>query len=115
MHEIYSHATPFVEFKSVKSIAGYDRIKSEYSAYLTDESKISSTPFDFLFFPKNEAELAAVIREMSARKIPLTIAGARTGIVGYLIRFKWGNLAQPLAQIFTLLLESAGQSSMSSV
>ena len=82
MHEIYSHPTPFVEFKSVKSIAGYDRIKSEYSAYLTDESKISSTPFDFLFFPKNEAELAAVIREMSARKIPLTIAGARTGLVG---------------------------------
>jgi D-lactate dehydrogenase (cytochrome) len=82
MHEIYSHPSPFMEFKSVKSIVGYERIKSEFSAYLTDESKLSSTPFDFLFFPKNEGELAAVIREMSVRKIPLTIAGARTGLVG---------------------------------
>lgn len=82
MHEIYSHPASYVEFKSVKCIEGYERIKAEYSAYLTDESKISSLPFDFLFFPKNEAELAAVIREMAARKIPLTIAGARTGLVG---------------------------------
>jgi D-lactate dehydrogenase (cytochrome) len=82
MHEIYSRPSPFVEFKSVKSIVGYDRIKSEFSGYLTDESKLSSTQFEFLFFPKNEGELAAVIREMSVRKIPLTIAGARTGLVG---------------------------------
>jgi D-lactate dehydrogenase (cytochrome) len=82
MHEIYSHPASFVEFKSVKCVEGYERIKADYFAYLTDESKINSLPFDFLFFPKNEAELAAVIREMAVRNIPLTIAGARTGLVG---------------------------------
>lgn len=82
MHEIFSQPAPFAEYKSVKKIEGYERIAFEYSSYLTDESKISSAPFDFLFFPKNEAELAAVIREMSARRVPLTIAGARTGLVG---------------------------------
>ena len=82
MHEIYSYPAPIVEFKTVKSIVGYERIRSEYQAYLSDESKISSNPFDYLFFPKNNAELAAVVREMSVRKIPLTIAGARTGLVG---------------------------------
>jgi D-lactate dehydrogenase (cytochrome) len=82
MHEIYSNTAPFAEFKTVKCIKGYERIKNEYSAYLTDESKISSMPFDSLFFPKSEAELAAVIREMVNKEIPLTIAGARTGLVG---------------------------------
>ena len=82
MHEIYSHLASLVEYRSVKCVEGYEHIKAEYSAYLTDESKISSQPFDFLFFPKTEAELAAVIREMSARNVPLTIAGARTGLVG---------------------------------
>lgn len=82
MHEIHSHPAPSVNFESVKRVEGYEKIKAEYSAYLSDESKISSTPFDYLFFPKNEAELAAVIREMARRKVHLTIASARTGLVG---------------------------------
>ncbi len=82
MHEIYSHPALPADFTSVKCIEGYEHIKADYSAYLTDESKISSLPFDFLFFPRSEAELAAVIREMSRRNIPLTIASARTGLVG---------------------------------
>ena len=82
MHEIYSHPAPLADFASVKCIEGYEHIKADYSAYLTDESKISSLPFDFLFFPRSEAELAAVIQEMARRNIPLTIASARTGLVG---------------------------------
>jgi D-lactate dehydrogenase (cytochrome) len=82
MHEIYSLSTNVVSPDSVKCIQGYETIKAEYSAYLTDESKINSTPFDFLYFPKNEEELAAVVRDLHARRIPLTIAGARTGLVG---------------------------------
>lgn len=82
MHEIYSHPAPFAEFAAVKCVQGYEHIKADYSAYLTDESKISSLPFDFLFFPRSEAELAAIIQEMARRNIPMTFASARTGLVG---------------------------------
>ncbi len=82
MHEIFSKPAPAIEYCQVKHIEGYEKIKADFSAYLTDESKLSSLPFNHLFFPKNEAELAAVIREMNERKIPVTTAGARTGLVG---------------------------------
>jgi D-lactate dehydrogenase (cytochrome) len=82
MHEIDSHSVAAAAFEIVKCVLGYRRIQSEYPAYLTDESKLSSQPFNYLFFPKNESELAAVILEMANRGIPLTTAGARTGLVG---------------------------------
>jgi D-lactate dehydrogenase (cytochrome) len=82
MHEIYSKNVPHASFKTVKCVEGYDCIRSEYSAYLSDESKLTGAPFDFLFFPKDEPELAAVIREMNQRNLSLTIASARTGLVG---------------------------------
>jgi len=43
---------------------------------------LSPEPFDHLFFPADEPELAAVLRAMAAQKIKVTIAGARTGLVG---------------------------------
>jgi D-lactate dehydrogenase (cytochrome) len=82
MHEIHSHTLEMPPLDSVKCIKGFDLIKSEYPVYLTDESKISAKPFDYLFFPKNEAELAAVIKDMAQKKVPITVAGARTGLVG---------------------------------
>ena len=82
MHEIYSQPAPTVDFRNVKCVEGYEKIKTEFSVYLTDESKLTCMPFDFLFFPKNEAELAAVILEMSRRKVRMTFASARTGLVG---------------------------------
>ncbi len=82
MHEIQSQAIPQVDFNTVKCVQGFNRIQMEYSAYLTDESRLSTGPFDFLFFPKTEAELAAVISEMKKRNVCVTIAGARTGLVG---------------------------------
>ena len=82
MHEIYSKTAPPADYGKVKCIEGYERIKAEYSTYICDESKLSSKPFDYLFFPKNEAELASVVNEMQRRNIRITIAGARTGLVG---------------------------------
>jgi len=82
MHEITSRPVELADFHSLKCVEGFEQIKAEYSAYLSDESKLSAQPFDLLFIPKNEAELAVVIREMADRKIPMTIAGARTGLVG---------------------------------
>ena len=82
MHEIYSRSAPSADFSNVKCIEGFECIQAEYSAYLTDESKLSAKPFDYLFFPKSESELAAILAEMNRRNIPVTIASARTGLVG---------------------------------
>ncbi|PKN99164.1 MAG: hypothetical protein CVU42_09890 [Chloroflexi bacterium HGW-Chloroflexi-4] len=82
MHEIISHPLPQTDFSKIKCIEGFDRIRSEYSAYLCDESKLTPKPFNFLFFPKNEPELSTILGEMQRRKVHVTIAGARTGLVG---------------------------------
>lgn len=82
MHEIYSKPAPQTDFSTIKCIEGFERIRSEYPAYLCDESKLTPKPFDYLFFPKNEAELSAVIQEMQRREVRITVAGARTGLVG---------------------------------
>ena len=82
MHEIYSKTAPEVDFAQVKRIEGFATIQAEYSAYLSDESKLSAKPFDYLFFPKTEAELAAVVKFLNQQKVPFTVAGARTGLVG---------------------------------
>jgi len=82
MHEIHSHNLETPPIDTVKCVKGFDLIKAEYPVYLTDESKLSANPFDYLFFPKNECELAAVIKEMAQKKVPITVAGARTGLVG---------------------------------
>ncbi len=82
MHEIYSQPAPEADFRQVKCIEGFEYICGEYPVYLTDESKLSPKSFDYLFFPKNEAELAAVVREMGRRGVHITVAGARTGLVG---------------------------------
>jgi D-lactate dehydrogenase (cytochrome) len=82
MHEIYSKTAPEADFSQVKRIEGFENIQAENSAYLSDESKLSAKPFDYLFFPKSEGELAAVVKWLNRQKIPFTVAGARTGLVG---------------------------------
>jgi D-lactate dehydrogenase (cytochrome) len=82
MPQITTQLVPLADFNKIRCIEGFDRISAEYPAYLTDESKLSPEPFDFLFFPKDEAELSAIFEQMSQKKIKITIAGARTGLVG---------------------------------
>lgn len=82
MHEITSQSIEPADFNSVRRVEGFQNIGSEYPAYLTDESKLSCRPFDYLFFPRSEPELAAVVQEMARRGVKITIAGARTGLVG---------------------------------
>jgi D-lactate dehydrogenase (cytochrome) len=81
-NHIESCSIPSADFHQVRKVEGFERIKAEYPVYLADESKLASKSVDFLFFPKDEAELVAVLSEMSERKIPMTLAGARTGLVG---------------------------------
>ena len=61
MHEISSQLVPFADFNKIRRVEGFDRISAEYPTYLTDESKLSPEPFDYLFFPKDETELAAIL------------------------------------------------------
>jgi D-lactate dehydrogenase (cytochrome) len=82
MHEIHTNCIASTTYQSVRRVKGFHNIRSSYPTYLTDESKFMSQPFDYLFFPRNENELAAVLREMGNRDTPITIAGARTGLVG---------------------------------
>ncbi len=82
MHEISCQAAESVPFEKVRRVDGFEKIAAEFPAYLTDESKFSCKPFDHLFFPRSEAELSCVMREMDRRGINVTIAGARTGLVG---------------------------------
>jgi FAD/FMN-containing dehydrogenase len=82
MHEIRCQPVEPVDFNTVRRVEGFQNIKAEFPAYLPDESKFSCQPFDHLFFPRSEAELSTVIREMARRDVKVTIAGARTGLVG---------------------------------
>ena len=82
MFEITSRLPESAPFETIRRVDGFENIAAEFPAYLTDESKFSCKPFDHLFFPRSEAELSCVMREMGRRGITITIAGARTGLVG---------------------------------
>jgi D-lactate dehydrogenase (cytochrome) len=82
MHEIVSEAVPSVDFKGIRCIEDYSEICQDYSSYLCDESKLAHQGAQYLFFPTNEAELSAIFKEMSKKNVPVTLSGARTGLVG---------------------------------
>lgn len=82
MHEIYSILPPEINFNLIKRIDGFDGITRDFPDYLTDESRLTAYPFDQLYFPNNEAELSTILREMNRLNKPVTIAAARTGLVG---------------------------------
>lgn len=82
MHEINCQSVPAVPFESVRRVEGLDEIAANYAPYLADESRLPHQGAEFLFFPNDEAELAAVMREMGRRRLAVTVAGARTGLVG---------------------------------
>jgi D-lactate dehydrogenase (cytochrome) len=82
MHEIRLNYISGANYESIRKVEGFETIRSTYPSFLTDESKFYGSPFEHLVFPKDEAELAAVLKEMGNRNTKITIAGARTGLVG---------------------------------
>jgi len=54
-------------------------ISEEYSEYLKDESRVIGTA-ESISFPKNEAEVIKIMKEMCKTSTQVTIQGARTGI-----------------------------------
>ena len=61
MKTIASQPAPLASFDKIRRVSGFERIRSEYPAYLSDESKLTAGPIEELFFPANEGELAAVL------------------------------------------------------
>jgi len=82
MHEITSETVQEVDFKQVRCIAGFAEIQKNYPLYLADESKLAASTVDYIFFPKNEAELSSVLQEMRKKNVKVTFSAARTGLVG---------------------------------
>ncbi|MHA1302933.1 MAG: FAD-binding oxidoreductase [Candidatus Heimdallarchaeaceae archaeon] len=71
-----------VEIGTINAIKGEETINLSYAPYLVDESKMSGGKAEILFFPKNETEVVTIVKHMKEKGIPITIQGARTGIVG---------------------------------
>ncbi len=59
----------------------------ELENYLTDASNLPGGFADKLFIPETAAEIAEILIEANAQKIPVTVSGARTGTVGGAIPF----------------------------
>lgn len=59
----------------------------ELQNYLTDASNLQGGHAQKLFIPETTGEVAEIIREANRTKTPVTISGARTGIVGGAVPF----------------------------
>ena len=69
-------------FEDVRAIKGEEAILSTHQDYCIDESKLVGGYADWLFFPKNETDIVSIVNMMKEDKTPITVSGARTGIVG---------------------------------
>ena len=74
-------------FEEIEKVQGKEDILSSNSDYIVDESKIAGGSAEWLFFPKKESEVVTIINKMSEEKIPITLSGGRTGIVGSAVPF----------------------------
>lgn len=59
----------------------------ELQNYLTDASNMQGGNAQKLFIPGTAGEISEILKEAGARKIPVTVSGARTGIVGGAVPF----------------------------
>jgi len=84
---IFAHKLERVPLEGIRSIKGQEVISCSYPSYLVDESKISGGNAEWLFFPKNENEVATIITEMRKKNMQITVSGAKTGIVGSAVPF----------------------------
>jgi D-lactate dehydrogenase (cytochrome) len=57
-------------------------IRERYASYLSDESGLGPGKAETVFLPADEGQVADFLGEMNRRRIPVTISGGRTGIVG---------------------------------
>ncbi len=74
-------------FDDVHKIEGEDVIKTNHPDYIVDESKLAGGSAEWLFFPRNEADVITIINKMRELGKSITISGGRTGIVGSAVPF----------------------------
>ncbi len=55
--------------------------------YFEDASGLSGGFADVVYIPESEAEISRILKKCSSEKIPVTISGGRTGIVGGAVPF----------------------------
>jgi D-lactate dehydrogenase (cytochrome) len=61
--------------------------QDEFQSYLKDASNIAGGYAEKIFIPEDEKEISEILAEANARRISVTISGARTGTVGGAIPF----------------------------
>ena len=67
---------------ALKSITHADEIRESYAAYLCDESRLGDCRADEVVFAHSEEQVVALMRRADESRKPVTVSGARTGIVG---------------------------------
>lgn len=83
-------------FENIKKVQGAEKISSEYSHNLIDESKIPGGSADFLFYPSTESDIVSIVKKMRELKTPITISGAKTGLVGGAVPYKGAIISTEL-------------------
>ena len=66
----------------IRLVEGRDTILSQFSAYLQDESKLSSGDIHSIAFAETEKQVSDFLKSMSEKKIPVTVSNGRTGVTG---------------------------------
>lgn len=56
-------------------------LQDRHTDYLRDESRFSGRA-ESISFPRNEAQIRAIVKTVSKQQIPITVQGSRTGITG---------------------------------
>ncbi|MGA1823270.1 MAG: FAD-binding oxidoreductase [bacterium] len=78
---------------NISKIIKKTQILSSYQDLLSDESNLSGGMADTIYFPSSEGQICHILRKLSKKKIPVTVSGGRTGIVGSAIPFSGALLS----------------------
>jgi len=76
----------------MKQITNSKIISTDFSDYLTDESRVKADSADILSFPENEADVREAVALARFENIPVTISAARTGIVAGAVPLSGGMI-----------------------
>ncbi|MHC4250456.1 MAG: hypothetical protein ACYS9X_15110, partial [Planctomycetota bacterium] len=63
-------------------IEGAEAVRERCADIPSDESRLAAEPPERVYFPETTSDVSEAVREAAAAGEPLTISGARTGIVG---------------------------------
>jgi len=97
--------------KAMKIVQPQQAIQDNYSAYLTDESRLPGGNADALVFAKSKDEIVEVLKEAFDRTLPVTVSAGRTGIVGGAVPFGGILLSlEPLNRFLGIRFEEKTQS-----